>query len=637
MNIKTAFVIILTLPLLLVFSCKPKGRPTSALKESSQPSLNKDYIAFTISLDTLSSGQYRKSIYKEDSILRLVDSTATPFFHYFRAKRYIQEKQRDSALIEYQKMSTNEDPEDEVNLLKKYSILDLQISHGTTVEATVMNKMISLLQSAEQSKSRITYRFYDLLAKANYQNRNEKESWEYVDRYYKSHPYKSHPVIRQRYYDVSFLLASRIKDYDKMMLYNVKARNLAKKIGDSLAIARTYNNEAQLYAQRMQHGKALTASKIYFDYLKKTNSLNGTAYNNLATSFVFNNQADSAIYYYKKAIAFGQHSPTAKQDPVYYRGLINAYKIKGAYAEALQIADSTYEIEIRHLQEKDAVKVAEIHDKYETEKKDLNIAELNSRNELNEKIIQQQKWTLLFASLVFMGVLSFVYVIQRQRRLKERNELLQSENKRLNIEQKLLQVQLNPHFIFNSIANLQSLVAAGDTKDAVRYLTAFSGLLRNVLEQSRKDFIGLDEEITTLNNYIQLQQMRFPDLFDYKFSLDKDLYPADMLIPPMLLQPFVENAIEHGFRNINYKGLLTISFKVENNQMIIAVDDNGTGLIDKKTHHQNKQSLAVTILKERLEVLFKARGQEAKFEIIDKNKLQGQGVGVHITLPEIVD
>ncbi|MNQ95934.1 Sensor histidine kinase YpdA [compost metagenome] len=131
--------------------------------------------------------------------------------------------------------------------------------------------------------------------------------------------------------------------------------------------------------------------------------------------------------------------------------------------------------------------------------------------------------------------------------------------------------------------------------------------------------------------------MRFSDLFDYHINIDENIHPQDLLIPPMLLQPFVENAIEHGFRNIDYKGLLTIRFKVENNQMIITVDDNGEGLTEKNINPQKKQSLAGIILKERLDVLFNSQGREAKYEIEDKKINGEQGVTVHIVIPEIRD
>jgi tetratricopeptide (TPR) repeat protein len=636
MNVR-AVLVIAGIAALFITSCKNSPEPQHNRQKVAQAVPRKDYLELILSLDTLSFDGYRKAIYREDSLLSgTVDSANVPFHHFFRGKKYLQAKQRDSAMAEFRQMKglkTNDD----IELLKTYSLLTQAIPTGAIVEAELMNQILAAMKVAEKQNSRITHWFYDLMAKAYYQNQNANESLDYAERYYDNHPYKRHPVIMQRHYDISFLLASRMNDYDKMMFYNVQARNLALRINDSLAIARTYDNEAQVFSRRGENDKALASSKKYFDFLKRTNNLNAIAYNNLATSYVRNNQPDSAIYYYRAAIRFVQNDPTGKQSPIYYKGLINAYKIKGDYKAALQIADSAYAIEVNNIKEVEAVKFAEIHEKYETEKKDKNISILQGQNVFNEKIIRQQKWMLILAILVFLGILLFFYFMHRQYRLQEKNKLLESENQRLNMEQKLLQVQLNPHFIFNAIANLQSLVASGDTSKSVRYLSAFSGLLRNVLEHSRRDLIGLNEEITYLENYLQLNQMRFAGLFDYEINVDDNIYPADYLVPPMLIQPFVENAIEHGFRNINYKGNLSISFNIKNQQMFITVEDNGVGLISKEPGEQKKQSLAGIILKERLEVLFKTKGQDAKYEIEDKKRRGGQGVLVNIVIPEIKD
>lgn len=635
MNIRIVISLFFVLSLLMASSCRQKEQSKTDQETPLKSAPKKDYLAIAISLDTLSRAEYRKRINEEERLLRSAsDAPGKAFYHYFKGKKYVMEKQLDSARISYEKM-VGVQAGDETDLLKNYELLDLSTNYGVTVEFPVMNKILALLKKAEESESRITYRLYDLLAKAYFQNDNDKASLKYAERYYSSHPYKSHPEIKQRYYDISYLLAYRMKDYDKMMSYNVMARNLALSLHDSLAIARTYDNEAQIYDRQGQSEKALASSRAYVNYLKKTNNLNDIAYSNLATSFIRNQMMDSAIYYFKKAIVLAEKNPKGRKKPTYFKGLIDAYKAKGAYAEALNAAESAYQLQIRDLLERDAVKVAEIHEKYDTEKKDRKLNDLRKQNELSEKIILQQRWTMGLALLVFVGLLLFFYILHRQYRLKEKNRLLQSENKRLNIEQKLLQVQLNPHFIFNSIANLQSLVATGDRDEAGRYLTVFSGLLRNVLEQNRKDFISLEEEIASLDNYLLLQQMRFPGLFDYQINVDENTYAPDILIPPMLIQPFVENAIEHGFRNIDYKGLLSISFHIEDGVMNIKVDDDGTGLINKETPSTKKQSLASIILKERLDLLFSSTGQEAKYEIEDKKHKKEHGVTVHIIIPEI--
>lgn len=637
-RIKTTYLFFSFLGLLLAFSCGNKERKSSVQKiQSPQDGGQKDYLSLIIALDTSSTASIKKRIKKEcDFLQNTTDKEQNPYYHYFRAKKFSSEKRADSALSEYLKMK-GAAANDDVELLKQLGTLSVNMSNGSMVESKLMTQILSGLEIAERVKSRLTYRFYDLMAQAYFQNHNEKKSLEYASLYYNHHPFKTHPVIKQRYFDISFLLASRLGDFKKMTFYNGQARLLAQKIGDSMALARTFDNEAQIYSRQMQLDKALVSSKIYFNYLKKTNNLNDVAYNNLATTFVRSNQPDSAIYYYKKGIELEKKDLSGKQKNVHYQGLIDAYKMKGDYARALEASDSVYRIELRNNKAIEAVKIAELHEVYETEKKDQNIAQLNSRNKLNETIIKQQRSTIFLVSLIFVGVLSFFIVIYRQQRLREKNKLLISDNQRLNMEQKMLQAQLNPHFIFNAIANLQGLVASGHIDESVRYLKSFSSLLRSILEQNRKDFIEIEEEVSSLNNYILVQQMRYDDAFDYEIVVDDELDVNETLIPPMLIQPFVENAIEHGFRNTTYKGFLKITFKLENNALSIEIDDNGSGLTQKVAEKQQKKSLAQIIIRERFDLLFLSKGQHATFKVADKKGPNEKGVLAKITIPIITD
>lgn len=633
------FIPVFMLFMLWLVSCKQKPAATGTGQSVSvQAQSTADMISFVISLDTLAgSNKLKLAINRQDSILSLTpEKEKNPFYHYFRARKFSLAKKKDSALAAYQQMKGYH-KNDDIELLKENAIILNTIASGSIVEARLMNRILSGLKTVEMQKSRLTYRYYDLIAQAYYQNDNEQKSLEYAARYFAAHPFKNHPVIKQRYFDISFLLASRMGDLNKMLYYNNQARILAVDIKDSLALARTYDNEAQIYSKQMKPAKALESSRIYFHFLKKTNNLNDIAYNNLATSFIRNAQPDSAIFYYRAGMEMEKKDPSGKRKTSPYMGLIDAYKLKGDYKSALAAAESLYKTEIRNNKAIEAARIAELHEKYEVEKKDRSINELNSRNQLNEKLINQQRWLMFMVLVISMAAVSLFIIVYRQLRLKDKNKLLAADNQRLVMEQKLLQVQLNPHFIFNAISNLQGLISSGNTSESVRYLKSFSGLLRAILEQNRKDFIAIEEEISSLNNYLLLQQMRYADTFTYLISVSKEIDAQATLIPPMLIQPFVENSIEHGFRNIPYKGLLKISFYQQNNQLEITIDDNGCGLNNKSTGNQQKQSLAQTILNERFEALFCRFSQNASFTLTDKKDTGERGVLVKINIPIIND
>jgi sensor histidine kinase YesM len=121
---------------------------------------------------------------------------------------------------------------------------------------------------------------------------------------------------------------------------------------------------------------------------------------------------------------------------------------------------------------------------------------------------------------------------------------------------------MDPHFIFNALGNIQGMILRKDTDLAVLYLGKFAQLSRRVLEQSRMETITLEEEIQTLENYIELQQLRLNQSFDYQIHCDQSI-DRQISVPPLLIQPFVENAVEHGLKPLplSQKGLLTISFE----------------------------------------------------------------------------
>lgn len=169
--------------------------------------------------------------------------------------------------------------------------------------------------------------------------------------------------------------------------------------------------------------------------------------------------------------------------------------------------------------------------------------------------------------------------------------------------------------------------------ESVTYISEFSGLMRMVLENSRKDLITLREDIDFVNFYLKLQKLRFSDKFNYQIQIDENINPEIIRIPPMLTQPFIENAVEHGMRQIEKDGMIQLSYQLENNNLLISVIDNGKGLSVKK--ESNHESLATTITKERIENI--SRLLKVKIEM----KIEGafpekenKGVKVEFKIPQ---
>ncbi len=237
--------------------------------------------------------------------------------------------------------------------------------------------------------------------------------------------------------------------------------------------------------------------------------------------------------------------------------------------------------------------------------------------------IYEKTW---FQLAVLGGVLLLVggYALTYIRRVKQKNEeekkRLQMKNHLLSLEQKALRLQMNPHFIFNALNGIKAMGTSNPQRMNTT-INTFAVLLRETLENSRKDYITLDQEIQTLKHYIEIEKLMASKPFTYSIDVDSDLDPEEILIPPMLIQPFVENAVRHGILKGSRAGKLKIQFNTSEEFLHCTVVDNGQGIFQSqktkaKTDHQ---SMALTVTRERLESI---SGKDSLHieEIKNKNK-----------------
>ena len=194
----------------------------------------------------------------------------------------------------------------------------------------------------------------------------------------------------------------------------------------------------------------------------------------------------------------------------------------------------------------------------------------------------------------------------------------------------MLRTQMEPHFIFNSLAVLQSQIRAGEQDKASRYLNQFARLLRTSLENSREAFVPLGEEIEALQNYMSLQSMRFEEAFDYTINVYNGFEQDNISIPPMLLQPFVENAIHHGLQSLKRKGEVRVLIEKKTAALHCRITDNGQGY-EHSSAPSHRKSLSTTITRERLAILSRQTGVSASLNI--NGHLQPNGTLVEIVIP----
>ena len=202
---------------------------------------------------------------------------------------------------------------------------------------------------------------------------------------------------------------------------------------------------------------------------------------------------------------------------------------------------------------------------------------------------------------------------------------------------KSLRSQMNPHFIFNALNSVNSYIAKKDELSANRYLSDFAFLMRSVLENSKHDFIPLTEEIKVIELYIKLEHERFKEKFDYKFIVDEDINTESFLIPPMLIQPYIENAVWHGLRYKEDKGFLNVEFKQVDNNLQIQIRDNGIGRIKsqelKTKNQQQTNSTGLKNIEHRLKIINEVHRLGIQINVTDMDKENNSGTVVSILVP----
>ena len=245
--------------------------------------------------------------------------------------------------------------------------------------------------------------------------------------------------------------------------------------------------------------------------------------------------------------------------------------------------------------------------------------------------IYKRPWFLIvLGCTLFAGILIAMAIRNKrvQRQNLEVQERLKLENRALDLERKALQLQMNPHFIFNAMNTIQSEIKTESISEAKSHLAKFSRLMRQVLELSRQNTVTLDDEIEMLENYVSIACLSKGLKIELKLNVDERLDPEEIEIPSMILQPFVENALEHGFKGLQ-DGTLKIDFSLKGKNLIVSIIDDGLG-IDYATQNGH-QSVALKVIEERLSMM--ERPGFFDIHLKNPNEPRRKGTEVQIKLP----
>jgi len=383
-------------------------------------------------------------------------------------------------------------------------------------------------------------------------------------------------------------------DYHKFIDLSTDIAQLATDQKDYRLVAITYGQISEAYTILEDYDNAL-------DYIERTLRIKEQINSdsrldemlvNAARLYQKKQNPKRAITYYKKALEVAGDS--IKLD--IYKGLRDAYYKTGNSKEALSVMDAYVTLKDTLEYEKVKTSIAEITTKYQTELQDEQIEKLNVENELQTTRIGRQRVTLfgivigsgLLLSLSFLGYKNY----------KWKQELT---NTQLNF--RLLQTQMNPHFMFNALNVINTNLQLNPSEKSSKYLTAYSSLMRNVLKSSTREFITIAEDIQLISKFLELQQLMHHHEFTFEIFVSEMLEKQYVQIPPMLTQPIIENAVLHGVRGIK-NGHISISYQLNNDDMLIVeIKDNGYGIKSKQQYSGNElhDSISTQITDERIE------------------------------------
>lgn len=383
--------------------------------------------------------------------------------------------------------------------------------------------------------------------------------------------------------------------YNNMGLYEKKINNVTeaiknwnlsiqtfKSIDDKFGVAETYLYLGQLYLEQKNLNLALVNTNLALNLSKETGVLEQNVVAEKLLSSIYKQQNNTV-----EALHHFELYSKAKDS------LSNEENIRKGVEAAMN-----FEFEKR-----------EVIQKEELEKKDLLLKEQS----------KQSKMQLFFAGLFTLMLVGLGFLFYNRMQLKK---TLTLQKELAEYEQKALHLQMNPHFVFNCLGSISSFIVQNGAHSAVRYLTKFSKLMRLTLEYSKQSLIPIDKEIQSLENYLELEQLRFNHKFSFTITKDEAI-EDDLALPPLLLQPFVENSIIHGIIPGKEQGLITIDFKIDQQNLICTITDNGIGINTSKEKKKDTvvvhKSMALDITKKRLEMIAASTSKKAEVIIEELN------------------
>ncbi|MBN2779146.1 MAG: histidine kinase [Bacteroidales bacterium] len=509
------------------------------------------------------------------------------------------------------------------------------------------------------SKSKSNKRLPDYYRELARIQENQKKRKVAGDNYENAYQYSNENTQAQINLNDANRMRSSTNPYDELEFLNQNNAILSNSNSYSNEKFQNYNQIADINLSLNQTDEAL---KNYSNALNEVDDQSNEALkikSDIANLMVQTKNYDEALYLQKEIVEQSNKISEVEVQVQQMRQLSDIYFSQNITQEGLQVLKDAYTLAIKkgsvsearkslialishYKKDKNNEEIISLYEDFITnldslilkdqslidvklfELTEQKIRELEKERVVKNKIIEQKNHNnLLLFLLVIMLIGLILITVASWLSVKKKNRMIALQS---------LRREMNPHFIFNSLNSVNQFIASNNELEANKYLSSYSRLMRNMMENSNKDFIPLSLEIEQLKKYLELEKMRFPDKFDYRINIDEEIDTDIVKVPNMIIQPNLENAIWHGLRYRDSIGFLNVSFSIIGKHVLLEIEDNGIGIEQSKmlkTHHQNMhKSRGLKNIQERINLLNKIHKSGIKFEVIDKDN--GKGVKVKI-------
>ena len=425
---------------------------------------------------------------------------------------------------------------------------------------------------------------------------------------------------------------SSIYYLQKMLEFDPKNKLKPISLGETLLAKNLYDTALQIFLKPVEE-------------LKKENN-NWTLMRvllNIAKAYAGQKKDKEALSYVHQSLSISQPAGAI----VY---ILEAYKLLPPLYKRLGKNDSAYLYLEQYKLLDDSVlnkqflwKLSNYKNQEEINRQKEQLTMLDKENKLKEDKLEQEaklKWILMAGLLI--AALSGIMIVKNLA-LKRKNDKLESKHSQAELQQHVtelemqaLRAQMNPHFIFNCLNSINRFILKSETEAASNYLTKFSRLIRMALTHSKKNFISLEDELEMLKLYLDMERLRFKDAFEYSIVFKNSIDSGNVFVPPLLLQPFAENAIWHGLMHKEGHGHLEIELRVDDKMLTCTITDDGVGRskaaeINSRSVQKSK-SMGLQITSDRLALLNKENEQPTLFNIEDIIDDKGKPAGTRVVL-----